>query len=131
MAEKHGRTEFARKRRKLNPLEDIARLCDLCGTMINGSNELKSLMSPLGYSHSSKVELFANARNGCPICFWVHNILCHMWTNIASGQVYFHALDSSRSVPGSSRPNRLIATITHLLDPPKEFPKIYFSISSK
>ncbi|CZR58838.1 uncharacterized protein PAC_08730 [Phialocephala subalpina] len=143
MAGKRRRTELAtkprihQKRIKLNPLNDIVRLCDRCARMVNGSNELKSLMSPVGYSHSSKVELFANARNGCPICYWIHHYLRHMWINTPSGQVYFHALNSSRSAPKPSRPNRLVATIHPLLDQDIDFltdlemPKIYFSISSR
>ena len=142
MAGKRRRTELAtkapihQKRIKLNPLNDIVRLCDHCDNMINGSNELKSLMSPEGYSHSSKVELFANARKGCPICYWIHHILRHMWTRLPSGQVYFHALNSSRPAPSPSRPNRLVATV-QFLDLPTGFfanfrmPKIYFSISSR
>ena len=135
MVGKRRRTELAteqdihQKRIKLNPLSDIVRLCDLCTTMINGSNELKSLMTPPGYCHSSKAELYANARKGCPICFWIHNLLCNMW-NTSSGQVYFHALDSTRSAPEPSRPNRLVATIAQLLDQHEDFPKIYFSVSS-
>jgi hypothetical protein len=141
MAGKRRRTELAKlhihqKRVKLNPLNDIVRLCDHCARMINGSNELKSLMSPEGCSHSSKVELFANARKGCPICYWIHHFLRHMWTRIPSGQVYFHALNSSRSAHSPSRPNRLVATV-QFLDLPTAFPvnfrmpKIYFSISSR
>ncbi|KAF4636151.1 hypothetical protein G7Y89_g1950 [Cudoniella acicularis] len=98
--------------------------------MINRSNELKSLMTPLGYCHSSKAELFADARKGCSIYFWIHNLLYNMW-NTSSGHVYFHALDSSRLAPGPSRPNRLVATIAQLLDQHEDFPKIYFSISSR
>jgi hypothetical protein len=143
MAGKRRRTELAtklhadQKRTKLNPLNDIVRLCDHCARMINGSNELKSLMSPEGCSHSSKVELFANARKGCPICYWIHHFLRHMWTRIPSGQVYFHALDSSRSAPSSSHPNRLVATVHQFSSLPTDFPtsfrmpKIYFSISSR
>jgi hypothetical protein len=142
MAGKRRRTELAKlhihqKRVKLNPLNDIVRLCDHCARMINGSNELKSLMSPEGCSHSSKAELFANARKGCPICYWIHHFLRHMWTRIPSGQVYFHALDSSRSAPSSSRPNRLVATVNQFSSLPTDFPtdfrmpKIYFSISSR
>lgn len=137
MAGKRRRTELAtkphvhQKRIKLNPLNDIVRLCDRCARMVNGSNELKSLMSPVGYSHSSKVELFANARKGCPICYWIHHFLRHMWTRIPSGQVYFHALNSSRLAPSPSRPNRLVAMVHELLDPPTDFPGIYFSISSR
>jgi hypothetical protein len=143
MAGKRRRTELAtklhadQKRIKLNPLNDIVRLCDHCARMINGSNELKSLMSPEGCSHSSKVELFANARKGCPICYWIHHFLRHMWTRIPSGQVYFHALDSSRSAPSSSHPNRLVATVHQFSSLPTDFPtsfrmpKIYFSISSR
>jgi hypothetical protein len=142
MAGKRRRTEpttkasILEKRIKLNPLNDIVRLCDRCDNMINGSNELKSLMSPEGYSHSSKVELFADARKGCPICYWIHHFLRHMWTRISSGQVYFHALNSSRPASSPSRPNRLVATV-QFLDLPTDFPanfrmpKIYFSISSK
>jgi hypothetical protein len=142
MAGKRRRTELAtkahihEKRIKLDTLNDIVRLCDHCDNMINGSNELKSLMSPEGCSHSSKVELFASAREGCPICYWIHHFLRHMWTGIPSGQVYFHALNSLLSASNPSRPNRLVAMV-QFLDLPPDFPadfrmpKIYFSISSR
>ncbi|KAH8665266.1 heterokaryon incompatibility protein-domain-containing protein, partial [Tricladium varicosporioides] len=137
MARKRGRSELAtkphihQKRVKLNQLNDIVRLCNLCATMINESNELKSLISPREYLHSSKEELFASARKGCPICFWVHDFLQHMWIENPSAKVHFHALDSSRSESGYNRPNRLVATVGPLLDPCGKFPNIYFSISGR
>ena len=136
MANKRGRADTGAKqgiylkRRKLNSADDITRLCDICTTMFDSSNDLQSLMTPLGFRHSSKGELFANARKGCPICFWIHSLLCSMWIT-SSGQVYFRAINSTRSsVPGFSRPNRLVVTIAELLDQPVDFPEILFSISS-
>jgi len=133
MPGKRSRTqlEFDEFATKPHTYQKRIKLCDLCETMVNGSNDLKSLMTPQGYFHSSKVELFANARKGCPICFWIHNLLCVMWSCCHSGHVYFHALNSSRAASGRpSRPNRLVATIIdQASSEPIKFPKIYFSIS--